>query len=118
VVTNVLPLFVTIIFGVSIPNVSPVITLTLFVPNSNRLLPLTLKVCNVDALRSVTLKLLTTKLFVVPVVILTNSVTSSFTISDLVLNIVLLLTVNPSVLFVVITTFVELFTFDIVNTSD
>jgi hypothetical protein len=114
---NVIPLFVTNIFGVVILSVSLVITLTLLVLSSNRLLPLTLNVCNVVTLRSVVLKLFITKLFVVPVVMLTNSVTSSFTLSDLVLNNVLPLTTKPVVLFTVIVTFVVLFVLDIVNTS-
>jgi len=114
---NVIPLFVTNIIGVVILSVSLVITLTLLVLSSNRLLPLTLNVCNVVALTSVVLKLFITKLFVVPVVMLTNSVTSSVTLSDLVLNNVLPLTTKPVVLFTVIVIFVVLFVLVIVSTS-
>jgi len=108
---------VIIIFGVSILSVLLVITLILFVLNSNFLLFPTLNVCDVDATNSVVLKLFIVKLLVVPVTRLTNSVVSSFTDNDLVLNIVLPLTIRPSVLFTVMTAFVVLFTFDIVNTS-
>jgi hypothetical protein len=60
---------------------------------------------------------LKSKFFVVPVTRLINSVVLSFTIIDLVLNTVLPLTVKPSVLVTVTTTFVVLLTLDIVNTS-
>jgi hypothetical protein len=60
---------------------------------------------------------LKSKLFVVPVMRLMNSVVLSFTITDLVLNTVLPLTVKPSVLVTVTTSFVVLLTLDIVSTS-
>jgi hypothetical protein len=60
---------------------------------------------------------LKSKLFVVPVIRLMNSVVLSFTITDLVLNTVLPLTVKPSVLVTVTTNFVVLLTLDIVSTS-
>jgi len=80
---------------------------------------LTLNVCDVDVLNSVVLKLFTINRVVVPVAIrLTYSVVLFFTSSELVLNTVLPLTINPFVLLTLIATCVVLFTFCMVNTLD